>query len=855
VAISSPGIGSGLDVNSIVSKLMSVESLPLQILAQQQQSYQSKISAFGSLSGALISFQSAANSLSSPSTFQSMNASPGDSSILTASATAKAVPGSYNINVTQLAQAQTITSAGQTSASSPIGIGTSTTVNLQFGSISGGSVTSSGAKLSSAAAAGGIGANSLSINGTTIVTSSATTSANALASQINLLTSTTGVTATVQATDSGTLGAFTTTSGAATYTLDVGGVNIISSGAIGTTAADIDTALSSASAALTTAGITFTGTAAAGSLKFAKADGSNITVQESGAGAVGGFTTSIGATTKTFTSQVSLSSATAITVAGSNPALAGFNPGILPITYSGATFVQDATQASGAITIDSSNNSLQGIRDAINKANLGVTASIIADGSGTPYHLVLTSNKTGVTSSLKISVNPGGDTAVGNLLAYDPAGTQNFTQSSAAQNSALTVNGIAISSTTSSVSEAIQGTTLNLTKIGATSLNVALNSSAVNSAVGALVAAYNSLNQTLTGLTSYNATTQQAGLLLGDATARQVQTKIRDMLSSTLTGSNGNLTNLSQVGISIDKTGTMSLDSTKLQAALSTNANDVSALFATVGTATDSLVSVASSTSATQAGTRAISVTALATQGKAVGSAAAGLTITSGSNDELALTIDGVSATVTLQAGTYTAATLAAQVQSAITGSSTFTSAGIGVTASADVNGVMTITSNLYGSASLVNVSGNGANNLLGATPTNTNGIDVAGTIDGVLATGSGQILTGAVGSATEGMKLLINGGAIGARGTVNFSQGYGFKLNQLVDTYVSSTGSISSSTDSLNRSITDIQNQTTTLNASLVDIEARYRAQFNALDLIVANMNSTQSYLTQQLAALATLK
>src|SRR6185503_13467884 len=96
---------------------------------------------------------------------------------------------------------------------------------------------------------------------------------------------------------------------------------------------------------------------------------------------------------------------------------------------------QDGAQTSGTVTIDSSNNSLQGIRDAINSANVGVRASIINDGSGTPYRLTLTSTATGASHSVRVSVS--GDAALQSLLGYDASGTQNLTQTQTAQDAKL----------------------------------------------------------------------------------------------------------------------------------------------------------------------------------------------------------------------------------------------------------------------------------------------------------------------------------------------------------------------------------------------------------------------------------
>lgn len=671
MGISSPGIGSNLDINGIVSKLMQAESQPLAALQKKEASYQAKLSAYGSLSGSLSSLQTALGTLNNLSTFQGVNATSADTTIFTASAASGASAGTYNVNITQLAQAQTIASAGQASTTATIGAGTATKLTFQFGTINGGTLT----------------------NG----------------------------------------------------------------------------------------------------------------------------------------------------------------------TYSGASFTPDADHATVSVTIDNTNNSLQGIRDAINKANIGVTASIVSDGSATPNHLVIKSNSTGATSSMKISVTapdgtPGGDAALNSLLAYDPTATQNMTQSAAGQSAALTVNGIAITSATNTVTGAIDGTTLNLVKVGSSNLTVSANTAAVTSAVNGFVKAYNDLNKTIKSLTGYDASTKQAGLLLGDATVNNIQSQLRKVMASPLTDSSGSLTTLSQVGISIDKTGVMSLDSGKLSSAMGSNMKDVTALFSSIGASTDSLVKYDSSTSATTPGEYAVYVSKLATQGNVTGSnVVAASTNINSSNKDLTLTVNGVSASMSLVEGTYDSpAALAAQVQSAINGASSFSSAGIAVSVTIDASGKMVITSNKYGSESKVSVSGSAVATILGTTNA-TDGIDVAGTIGGITATGTGQFLTGALGSTTQGLKLQITGGLENAnRGTITFSRGYAHLLNGQVDGYLGSSGLISGRTDGIKRSISDIDKQTEKLNDRLADIEKRYRAQFTALDVTISKMNSTSTYLTQQLAQIS---
>ncbi|MFJ7566483.1 flagellar filament capping protein FliD [Herminiimonas sp. NPDC097707] len=516
--------------------------------------------------------------------------------------------------------------------------------------------------------------------------------------------------------------------------------------------------------------------------------------------------------------------------------------------YSGAAFAQDASQSTSQITIDASNNSLQGIRDAINKAGMGVTATIVSDGTDAPYKLQLTSTSTGESSSMKITVD--GDADLQNLLAQDPAGTQKLKQNSAAQDVLLTVNGMEIKNKSNTLTDTFEGLSITASKIGTTTISVTRNTSSIESSVTAFVTAYNELQGTLKYQTGYNADTKTGGPLVGDATARTVQTTLQRMFSTQPEGLTGDLVNLSQIGISFQKDGTLTLDATKLKAVIAKNPEDIGKLFATTATPTDSLVSYVSSTAATKAGSNALNITTLATKGQLTGSSAANTNIVAGVNDELSLEIDGVKATVKLAAGSYTADSLSTQLQSLINGTPAFSEATVAISVT-NQNGVLSITSNRYGSASKVTVAGNGATALLGSTPTATTGVDVAGTINGAAATGSGQFLTGAAGSSAEGLKLQITGGALGARGDVNFSMGYASNLNALLTSFVGAKGLIAGRTDGINQSIKDLGTQRDAINQRLVDIEARYRKEFTALDVLLSSMNSTSNYLTQQLAAL----
>lgn len=550
MSISSAGLGSGLDVNGIVTSLMAIEQKPLTAVTKQKTEYQSEISAYGTLKSGLSTFQTAVSGLSSAAKFNAQTVTSGSPTVFTATSDGSATLGSYAVNVSQLAKSQKLAISGFTNTTDVVGTGTLT---ISFGSY-----------------------------------------------------------ATV-----------------------------------------------------------------------------------------------------------------------------------------GNTFTPNAAKTDLNLTIDSSNNTLAGVRDAINAANSSVSATIINDG--TSNHLVITSKDTGEVNSLKIVVADSGDgnntdTLGLSRLAYDPtaaAGSgKNLTQMQAAQNALLDIDGIAVVKASNTVTDAISGVTLNLlTTSSGTSANlgIASNKDKVKESITAFVDAYNKLDTTLRSLTKYDETGKASGALLGDATARSVINQLKSVMTKSITTGNG-LTTLSQVGVSFQRDGKLALDATKLDAAVATNFSDIASLFATTAKSTDSQVTYLGSTSKTQAGTYAINVT--------------------------------------------------------------------------------------------------------GFAPT-------TGTINGVTATGSGTNLIGAVGDASEGLNVKVTSGALGARGTVNFSIGYAAQFDSLVTSLLSESGILASRTEGINSSIKRLDKQAESITVRLTAIEARYRAQFTKLDTLMSSMSTTSAFLTQQIATI----
>lgn len=250
----------------------------------------------------------------------------------------------------------------------------------------------------------------------------------------------------------------------------------------------------------------------------------------------------------------------------------------------GTLSIQVGSASAFDITLNSTNNTLEGIRDAINSEKKGVTASIVNDGSGTPYRLVLTSDKTGTASELTVSFDDGdagGISRLEELLnAHDAVSNpEGHKISVAAKNAELQVNGIDISSQSNTVEGALQGITLTLSATGdAQTLTVERDTAAMKSAVTNFVDTYNTLVGTMSSLASFNAETQVAGELLGDSALRSVQGRLRSAMGEGVSGSA--YSNLSQLGISLQLDGKLKVDSEKLDAAIKGDPAELSAFFA-----------------------------------------------------------------------------------------------------------------------------------------------------------------------------------------------------------------------------------------------------------------------------------
>lgn len=239
------------------------------------------------------------------------------------------------------------------------------------------------------------------------------------------------------------------------------------------------------------------------------------------------------------------------------------------------------------IPLSDDQTSLVELRDAINGAKAGVTASIMRVGDNN-YQLAISSTTTGENN--KISLQVDNDDKLGDILNYNATrGTgAAMKQTVEPQDAKLVVNGTAIKRSTNSISDALQGVTLDLktkTKDGEPqNLVISTNTAGTADKIKEWVNSYNSLLDTFNSLTKYtpvkSGEAQNAGNgpLLGDNTLRGIQSSIKSALSAAQ--DNPELKGLGNLGISTNtKTGKLEIDSTKLKKALDEKPDQVSNFF------------------------------------------------------------------------------------------------------------------------------------------------------------------------------------------------------------------------------------------------------------------------------------
>jgi flagellar hook-associated protein 2 len=492
------------------------------------------------------------------------------------------------------------------------------------------------------------------------------------------------------------------------------------------------------------------------------------------------------------------------------------------------------------IAINLADDSLNAIRQRINDAGIGVTATITADSSSgiAKYRLELT----GTAGTPAFTDN----NHVLETLGVVKQGVAD--ERVAAKDAHIKVDNYDVYRSSNDISDAISDVTLHLIDAdpgSAKQVTVSADDDSTVSSVSSFVSSFNQVMDAINTGESYDTTTSTGGAFFGDAKITLVQERLRDAAMNPITTADGKVKLMSQIGITTDAKDHLVLDEAKLRAALASDADGVKALFATKAQATSAEVTYISSsdqTAASGASGYAVNVSRPASQ-----AAATSAHLSGGITQDETLTING-NCIVTLSAGmTLTQARDA--INLILVGNNQ------SVTASVDGD-QLKLAHKLYGSAQTFSVksslaTGAGGVDLGGASAGQSQiyrGEDIAGTINGETCDGFGQYLTGQSTAAhVAGLRLLIASATSGDKGLVYVTKGGGTRVEDFATASTDTNGLMTSAANGLQASIDAISEEIAKQTDDVQTYIDSMRSKFSAMEAVLAKQKSLADYLTGQ--------
>ena len=522
----------------------------------------------------------------------------------------------------------------------------------------------------------------------------------------------------------------------------------------------------------------------------------------------------------------------------------------------GVTRVSLTTTVDGAKTVG---DMLADISTAFSAPGRSVTASVVGGK-------IRLTDDAGGDSGLSFSIaanNESGvaDPSTGATLSFGSASVTTSGRSrelTAGADARIVVNGVTMTRSTNAISDAINGVTLNLMKAEqGTTIPVTISRDTTKGvqAVQAMVASYNTLRTLVTTSTAAD------GALAYDSAMRSAFSSLKTTLLSTVAGlgTGASYDHAALVGLTVDKTGVLSVDAAALTTALQQNTGDVAALFRTGGSATGAGLSYLASGAATTPGGYDVEITRAATVAT-VASTAANFVFDAGTTADTLAIADGSSGAN----GTISLATGDTPVAVAGKLNALFQAKGMRLSASAD-SGILKIASLDYGSTPSFQISydstdGTDVAGQLGiAAATVANGLDVQGRYmvgsTTYAATGRGQALAGDAGTPADGLMVLYTGASNTLSGHVDFSAGIGGLMNNVANSVVGTGGTISSQQTSLTDSVSQLSKRQSDVQARLDAKRAALIAQYTTMEAALSKIQAQGTYLTQQINSLQSLQ
>jgi len=264
---------------------------------------------------------------------------------------------------------------------------------------------------------------------------------------------------------------------------------------------------------------------------------------------------------------------------------------------SGTVTIVIGSSASATVTINGTNNTLDGLRLAVNNLGLDVKASFLNDGDATnPYRLLVSGTQTGSSGTVTMS-----HTTTQTPFSGGSAGVS-FETTQTARDASLLLDGVSITKSSNTVTDVISGAALKLQSAGSGTISLSTDTEAITTKVSDFVDEFNDISLFLAEQLALDSETEETGVLFGNFAVQNLQQILRSSISSQVTGISGDYTYLSQIGISTQADGTIILDTDDFSDALVGDIENVSQLFSSNGSVTNSSVAYVGFTSDTAPG-------------------------------------------------------------------------------------------------------------------------------------------------------------------------------------------------------------------------------------------------------------
>jgi flagellar hook-associated protein 2 len=502
----------------------------------------------------------------------------------------------------------------------------------------------------------------------------------------------------------------------------------------------------------------------------------------------------------------------------------------------GTFTIQVGTAETGTTStdIEFGGGTLEDLRAAIQSSAAGVAASIVHDGSGD--RLILSAKQSGLRGQIQV-VNglSGGDVSL------------SFSTTVAAADASVEIDGIPVTSSSNRLTGAISGVTLDLKAADPTKsfeLKIENDKEALKTALHEFADSYNAVKKLISEQGKRGAS------LAGDPILTSLENELRALVGGTAARGLGRYETLAQIGFKTGRDGSLSLDDAALAEALDASPEDVARLLRLSAAPSNAAVTVPLVGSA-KPGTYAVEITQAATRGEWTSGQVIDAQDGLGEAETLSFTAGSLSASVELAQGDKIA-----EVVSKI--NTALSSAGIKLTASSS-GGALRLRTDLYGSTQsftvVSDVADVGSSTGIGTSVRTAAGTDVAGTIGGHAALGSGQVLAGLAGTDVEGLEVRVNAAAAGSFGTVRVGGGVMNAISKKIEAFVrTGTGATDTRKSGLQRSIRSLDLRIDQMTSRLDRREEALLRQFLKADEAMGQLNSQLGGISSQLSGLARL-